>query len=200
MTKIIPYQKQRFQPIDFKRADEYGLSSDGGQLNLFDQPIKEETPTLMLADKVFDLALRLDLRNDPSASSYYLRAIEKNESIAHSLCNLGVIAAHKQDMTEAIDLFTRALVADPRHCESHFNLANVYFAAGNYLLSILHYQIVIKIASQFADVYFNLGLAQLEVENLEAANDAFKTYKSLLTDDIQSIQVDTLLKSLSSLI
>jgi tetratricopeptide (TPR) repeat protein len=200
VAKIIPYQRQRFKPIDFKRADEYGVTVPTGQLNLFDQPVKEETPTIPLADKAFDLALKLDLRNDPSAESYYLRAIEKNESIAHSLCNLGVIAAHKQNMTEAVDLFSRALVEDPRHCESHFNLANVYFAAGNYSLAILHYGIVTKIANQFADVYFNLGLAHLELEQLEEANAAFKAYKSLMPEEVQPDQINIILQSLSSLI
>lgn len=200
MAKIIPYQRQRFKPLDFKRADEYGIAAESGQLNLFDQPVKEETLTIPLADKAFDLALKLDLRNDPSAESYYLRAIEKNENIAHSLCNLGVIAAYKQNMTEAVDLFTRALVEDPRHCESHFNLANVYFAAGNYSLAILHYQVVTKIANLFADVYFNMGLAHLELEQLAAANDAFKTYKSLLPEEAQPDQINIILKSLSSLI
>ncbi|MEO5582972.1 MAG: tetratricopeptide repeat protein [Saprospiraceae bacterium] len=199
MAKIIPYQKQRFQPIDFKRADDYGVSTNGNQLNLFDQPSKEETPTLPLPDKTFDLALKLDLKNDPSAESYYLRAIEKNENIAHSLCNLGVIAAHKQNMSEAVDLFSRALMADPRHCESHFNLANVYFAARNFPLAILHYQIVTKIAGSFADVYFNLGLAFLEIEDLKSANDAFKKYKSLLPEEHPD-PINVILKSLSGLL
>ena len=59
MAKIIPYQHHRFKPIDFKRADEYGIAIEGGQLNLFDQPPKDETPTIPLTDKAFDLALKL---------------------------------------------------------------------------------------------------------------------------------------------
>ncbi len=199
MAKIIPYQHQRFKPIDFKRADESASLSSTGQLNLFDFQDKDAGHTLPLAENVFDLALKLDLNNDPSAERYYLRAIEQHENIAHALCNLGVIAAHKLNMVEAIDLFTQALAEDPRHCESHFNLANVYFAAGNFSLAILHYQIVISVAAWFTDVYFNLGLAYLEQEKLKEANEAFKIYKSL-TPDKNVEQLNTLLLSLSSLI
>lgn len=199
MAKIIPYQKQRFQPIDFKRADEKSIQSNFGQLDLFEPELKEETNTILLAENLFDLALKLDLHNDPTAERYYLRAIEKNENKAHALCNLGVIAAHKQKMVEAVDLFSTALVEDPRHCESHFNLANVYFAAGNFSLAILHYQIVVRIAPWFADVHFNLGLAFLEQEKLKEANEAFLAYKSLLPDKTPE-PINTLLQSLSSLI
>ena len=197
MAKIIPYQKQRFQPIDYKRADET-VGFTFGQLNLFDQS-KEDGNTLPLTENIFDLALKLDLHNDPSAERYYLRAIEKNENIAHALCNLGVIAAHKQNMIDAIDFFTKALVEDPRHCESHFNLANVYFEAANYPLAILHYQLVTRVAPWFADVYFNLGLAYLEMEKLKSAKDSFSQYKALLPEK-NSDQIDTLLLSLTSLI
>ena len=197
MAKVIPYQAKRFQPIDFKRADDHaGNTGQEGQLDLFSQVQPLQLP---LAENTFELALKLDLRNDPSAEQYYLKSIEKKEHIAHSYCNLGVIAAHRQKMAQAIDYFSRALVEEPRHCESHFNLANVYFVAGNTGLAVLHYEVVTLIDPEFADVYYNLGLAFLEMEELKSAKACFQKFKKLCPGH-ESDSVNVLLKSLSSLV
>lgn len=199
MAKVIPYQAKRFQPIDFKRADDNaGNQGQQGQLDLFAQA-NAQPLQLPLADNTFELALKLDLRNDPSAEQYYLKSIEKKEHVAHSYCNLGVIAAHGQKMALAIDYFSRALVEEPRHCESHFNLANVYFVAGNITLAVLHYNVVTRIDPDFADVYFNLGLAFLEQEELKSAKECFQKFKTLSPGrDTESVNI--ILKSLSSLV
>lgn len=197
MGKVIPYQYRRFKPLDFVRVDE--KSSPNGQMNLFDSAGPEEATLLPISDNAFDLALKLDLRNDPGAERFYLRAIEKNENSAHAYCNLGVLAAHKENMIEAVDYFTKALADDPRHVETHFNLANVYFAVGNHHLAIFHYRLVNRIAPDFADGYFNLGLTLLETEDLIQARDAFIQYQKL-SPNLKSDQVTTILKSLAKLI
>lgn len=196
MAKIIPYHKQRYDPLDYKRVDETALEKNG-QLDLFNQAnYQTEATTLPMANKVFDIALQLDIHNDPTAARYYLRAIEKNESKAHALCNLGVLSAHKQEMIDAINYFTQALIEDPRHTESHFNLANVYFAAGNHSLAILHYKIVCAIAPDFDDVYFNLGLAYLESEDFKNAQAALITYNKRVPHQNRQ-RIDLIIQSLS---
>jgi len=198
VAKIIPYQSQRFQPIDYKRADDQSTIQPEGQLDLF-TPLSDQSVQLPLAQNTFDLALKLDMRNDPSAERYYLKSIENNESTAHSLCNLGVMAAHQQKMALAVDYFTKALIEDPRHIESHFNLANVYFVAGNISLSVLHYLIVIQMAPEFKDVYFNLGLAYLEIEDFKSARKNLQYYKSLNPDkNLQNLNL--ILESLASIV
>lgn len=198
MAKIIPYESKRFQPIDYKRADEAPVVKPAGQLDLFDL-VRDEPVQLPLALNTFDLALKLDLRNDPSAERYYLKSIENHESTAHALCNLGVIAAHQQKMALAVDFFTKALIEEPRHIESHFNLANVYFIAGNIPLSLLHYQIVIQISPEFKDVYFNLGLAYLEIEDFKSARVNLQHYKSM-SPEKNLHNLDLILESLASII
>jgi len=198
VAKIIPYQTNRFQPIDYKRADDQIPPQPAGQLDLFNTQV-DQGIQLPLAQNTFELALKLDLHNDPSAERYYLKSIENHESTAHSLCNLGVIAAHKQKMALAIDFFTRALLEEPRHIESHFNLANVYFIAGNIPLSVLHYQVVIQVTPDFKDVYFNLGLAYLEMEDFKSARINLQHYKSLNPDkNLQNLNL--ILESLASII
>lgn len=197
MGKVIPYQNRRFKPLDFVRVDE--KSTPTGQMNLFESTGPEETTLLPIFDNSFDLALKLDLKDDPGAERFYLRAIEKNENTAHSYCNLGVLAAHKENMVEAVDYFTKALAEDPRHVETHFNLANVYFAVGNHHLAVFHYRLVNRIAPDFADGYFNLGLTLLEIEDLKSAQEVFTQYQ-LLSPEAKSDQVNTILKSLASLV
>jgi tetratricopeptide (TPR) repeat protein len=196
MAKIIPYKQRSIPPKDFKRVHEKP-HPESGQLNLF-QPPSEFVTILPLAENSFELALKMDLRQDPLAEEYYLKAIERNENPADAYCNLGVLAAHQEKMALAIDYFSKALLADPRHSESHFNLANVYFACRDYPLAILHYQLVNRLNPNFPDAYFNLGLAYLEQEKIKEARDALLQFRKW--EDPPSDKVQTIISSLHNLL
>ena len=54
--------------------------------------------------------------------------------------------------------FTLSLKNDPRHVEAHYNLANLYYDAGDLQLAKLHYEAAAQIEPGFSLVYFNLSL------------------------------------------
>src|SRR5689334_22755337 len=96
---------------------------DPGQLDLFSRPTAQ---ILTLSSELsrFEQAMLLDDRGDLKASELYAQAIEENDCVADSYCNLGIIESRKGNIARAFDCFTTSLKHDPRHSESHYNLGN----------------------------------------------------------------------------
>ena len=88
----------------------------------------------------------------------YVKAIREGECTSDAYCNLGILDYEQNNIPKAFDHFTNALRYDPRHFESHFNLAHLYFEAGDFRLARLHYEISAVIEPGSASVHFNLGL------------------------------------------
>ncbi len=55
------------------------------------------------------------------------KAIESEDHIADACCNLGTLEHDHGKVARAFDCLTTALQHDPRHFESHFNFAYLYF-------------------------------------------------------------------------
>ena len=134
----------------------------------------------------------LDEHGDERAKDLYLKAIIEFDSIPDAYCNLGIIESRARQYTKAIDCFTLSLKEDPRHFESHYNLANLYAELGNLPLAKVHYQISISIEPEFPNSYFNLGLTQAMNKEVEDAVQSFIAYKHLSTQDDHA-QVDELI-------
>ena len=101
-----------------------------GQLNLFPE---EEGQLIQLPVRIspFEEALILHEQGDKRAVEMYHKAIAEGECVADAFCNLGILDYETKDIPKAFDHFTNALKADPRHFEAHFNLAHLYFEAGD---------------------------------------------------------------------
>ncbi|MFQ5752823.1 MAG: tetratricopeptide repeat protein [bacterium] len=80
---------------------------------------------------------------------------------------------------KAFDCFTKSLKHDPRHLESHYNLANPYFDIGNFRLARQHYEIAAEIGPKFPNIYFNLGLVLAINEYFTTAVEALDKYNEL---------------------
>ena len=169
---------------------------DYGQLNLFKSAPSEAKVVEMRSHKSeFEFALELDERGEyEKAKTYYLKAVNANDSVADAYCNLGIIESEMQNFTSAIDHFTHALKYDPRHYEAHYNLANVYAEAGNKSLAKMHYEIVLEIEPEFASAYYNLGLVLALDDRYKEAIKALKQYRMLIDEDFE--HVDQLISSL----
>jgi Flp pilus assembly protein TadD len=99
----------------------------------------------------------------------------------------------------AFDQFTKALRYDPRHFEAHFNLAHLYFEAGEFRLARLHYDISAVIEPGSAGVHFNLGLIHAINGDLVPAIAALNRAKELAAED-ELAQIDELLLGLQNTI
>jgi tetratricopeptide (TPR) repeat protein len=172
------------------------VASKPGQLNLF-----TGGKILKLSQlTTFEEALLLDEQDDKkSARVQYLRAIEQNDCVADSYCNLGIIESQEGNYPKAIDCFTMALKSNPRHSEAHYNLANLYAEVGNYGLAKIHYEIAIEIEPTFPNSYFNLGLTFAMMKQYNDAVKALKIYRDLCPEE-ECQQTNDLIVNLSGML
>lgn len=184
MDNVIRFPVEGVRKFGFRRAKRRGQSvlERRGQLNLFDKPTGEvlALPTTI---SPFEEALLLDERGDDRAAGAYKKAIEENDCEADAYCNLGIMESEQGHVAAAFDSFTNSLAIEPRHFESHYNMANLYFEEGDLRLARTHYELAASIDPGFPNVYFNLGLVHAMGENFEAAIETLSTYKELATGD-----------------
>jgi tetratricopeptide (TPR) repeat protein len=128
---------------------------------------------------VFEEALMLDEHHDKRAKELYLKAIEVADSVADAYCNLGILESEDKNYSKAINYFTLSLKYEPRHYESHYNLANVYAEVGNLPLAKIHYQASIEIEPTFPNSYFNLALTLAINKEYALAIDTLKEFQAL---------------------
>src|SRR3954467_2683187 len=155
---------------------------DPNQLDLFLPPparISNFAPVL----STFEQALLSDERGDLQAAELYAKAIENQDCVADSFCNLGIIESKKGNTARAFDCFTTCLKHDPRHSEAHYNLANLYFEVNDFRLAQIHYEMAAEVDPSFANVFFNLALVQSINHELAAAIHTLTRYQQLVSAD-----------------
>jgi len=184
MANVLPFTQRPPSKFGFERVSKRkkGPSGRKGQLNLFGG---REANVLRLPSNTspFEEALLLDERADPLAEEAYRTAISEGDGVADAYCNLGILQSRAGKTAQAFDSLTKSLEHTPRHFESHFNLGNLYFDAGDLKLARLHYEMAVKIDGAFANLYFNLGLVLASQGELSEAIGAFRRYQSLVPDD-----------------
>ncbi|MCZ6765868.1 MAG: tetratricopeptide repeat protein, partial [bacterium] len=75
-----------------------------------------------------------------------------------------------------------ALKYEPSHFESHYDLGNLYFDAGDLRPAQLHYEVAAELDAEFPNVHFNLGLVNALSEDFDAAIKSLTDYKELAPD------------------
>jgi tetratricopeptide (TPR) repeat protein len=165
-----------------------------GQLSLFRAEVGQVQVSRLLTP--FEEALLLHEQGDTQAVEFYNEAIAAGDYVAEAYCNLGFIEMDRDNMVGALDNFTQSLKHDPRHVEAHYNLANLYYDAGDFLLSRLHYETAREIEPNFALVYYNLALVYHRLGNVTGARQALHRYKELGPGDEEIELVDQLLKAM----
>src|SRR3954464_15192419 len=141
MAKIVQFH---VNPTPEKFGPQRALKKKGkekpkaGQLNLF---VGSGKVVRLNQLSPFEEALLLDEQDDKkSARLQYLKAIDAEDCIADAYCNIVIIDSQEGNYSKAIDCFTLALKANPRHYEAHYNLANLYAEVGNFALAKIHYE------------------------------------------------------------
>jgi len=182
MAHILPFTPKPSAKIGFQKVRKKQTpGTPESQLPLFEGAGR----ILHLPDTMspFDKALLLDERGDERASKFYQEAIIKGESAADAYCNLGILESTAGRTAKAFDCFTRSLKEDPRHLESHYNLANLYFEAGDLNLAKTHFQISVEIEPDYPNAYFNLGLVHAVNNDYSAAAEAIRRYIELVQEN-----------------
>lgn len=166
-----------------------------GQLNLFEAP--EETRVIKMGQQqsAFEEALLLDENEDEKARQAYLKAIEDKDCLPDAYCNLGILESKLGDSAKAIRYLTLCLKEESGHFEAHYNLANIYFEAGNYELAKMHYQVAIEIEPNFSFSYYNLGLVLAILNQTKDAIEILNKYKDFANFEEKN-SADELIRSL----
>lgn len=163
-----------------------------GQLNLFYGSGKVVKLNQLTA---FEEALLLDEQGDKERAKIgYLQAIEQEDSLPDSYCNLGIIESLEGTHAKAIDSFTQCLKIEPRHFEAQYNLANLYAEIGNLSLAKAHYEISIQLEPTFPNSYFNLGLTLAMNKEFDAAIKVLKQFRKIAPAEEQKLADDMIQK------
>jgi tetratricopeptide (TPR) repeat protein len=169
------------------------------QLDLFSQGAPETNIYIMPSSlSPFEEALMLDEKSDPKAKKAYQKAIDKNDFTADAYCNLGILEYESGSTIKAIDDFTKSLKEDPRHFESHYNLANLYSELGNLPLAKTHYEFARELKPDFPDVCFNLGLVYAMTRNFDSAIKILSKYKEMVSPE-ESTNAEKLIESIKKI-
>jgi len=198
MAKIFKLPDKPPDKFGYKRVDKRSKRKKKpdkyGQLNLFqNKPGK----ILLFPSKLspFEEALLLDDRGNEKAADLYWKAISMGECVDDAYCNLGILESKNKKGIKAFDCFTMSLTNNPRHFESHFNLANLYFEIGDLRLAKGHYEIALEIDPGYPNLYFNLGIVHAMNDEYESALVALYKYKEMVSEN-EGKKADKLLKSL----
>lgn len=194
MAKVVKFPiptPEKFGPQRVRKKKETSPAKHG-QLNLFSGG--RVVRLNQLSD--FEEALSIDDQGDRTgARKLYLKAIEVDDAVADSYCNLGIIEWQDGNQSKAINYFTLSLQHDPRHFEAHYNLANLYGEIGNFPLAKAHYKISIEIQPSFPNSYFNLGLTLAMNKEFNEAIHILNQYRELVPPEDHK-QADELIQKL----
>ena len=197
MGKVVKFDfkatpKFAFKKVKVKRKP---VTADSSQLNIFDASKEGKILKLDTGKGVFEEALLFDEQGNSKAEELYREAILKGESIPDAYCNLGILQFNNGNKAKAIDCFTQSLKHDPRHFESHYNLANLYLEVENITLARLHYEVSAEIEPEFPNVFYNLGVVYAMTKDFEKAVVGLEKYISLVHQD-DSLEAQGLLLSI----
>jgi tetratricopeptide (TPR) repeat protein len=174
----LPFQASK---LGYKRVKRRCRAVDPNQLDLFNS-----APAQILnfdsGVSPFEQALVFDERGDERAAELYTEAIEKDDCVPDSFCNLGIIESQQGNTLKAFDCFTSALKNNARHAEAHYNLANLYFDQDDFRLAQLHFEMAVECDPDFANAFFNLALVHAINCDSAAALLALGKYQQLVSE------------------
>lgn len=98
-----------------------------------------------------------------------LQSIPESEKSAEDWLLMGNLLQDKNQISEAVFMFKRAILVDKMYYKPYFNLANIYLDEERPQLAIDNYKVVIKLKPDFAYGYYNLGCAYLRLGDYKKA-------------------------------
>lgn len=102
-----------------------------------------------------------------------LLSIKDNDRSAQDYLLLGNILQDQDKQADAIFMYQRAILKDPKYYKAYYNLGNIYLADDKPFMAIENYRQANKLNNQFAYGYYNLGCAYLKAGSLKKAKIAF---------------------------
>lgn len=112
-------------------------------------------------------------RLDESRAAY-LDLLKAEPDDADLWNSLGNVERDRNDHEAALRAFERALTYRPRFPRARYNLANLFYVQGRFLLAVEHYKLCVEFAPRYADAHNNMGLAFKRLNRLEQATQCYR--------------------------
>jgi Tfp pilus assembly protein PilF len=96
------------------------------------------------------------------------------ENSESAIINLGLAYLGKGDYPKALEEFRSVVVSNPRNPVARLSLGRTYFAMDRTAQAIDEYKRALEIYKDYGDANYYLGLAQMKLQNLEAARASFR--------------------------
>lgn len=145
---------------------------------LMNKPSAQER--LAPVKQTYDDALTLNeqavlLYNENNLKSAFevLLKIKEADRTAQDWVLLGNILQDQNKTSDAVFMYQRAIMVNPKFYKSYYNLANIYLDDEKPFLAIENYRKANKINNKFPYAYYNLGCAYLKAGDLNKAKIAF---------------------------
>lgn len=104
------------------------------------------------------------------------------ENAESATINLGLAYLGKGDYPKALEELRAVTAANPRNPISRLSLGRVWFAMDKTEQAIAEYRKALEIFKDYGAAWYHLGLAQLRLNNQEAARAAFKEVLRIVPD------------------
>lgn len=125
-----------------------------------------------------------DLSPSEQATLYYnennikksfdtLVAIKEQDRTVQDLLLLGNILQDQDKTSDAVFMYQRAILLDPKCYKPYYNLGNIYLEEEKPQMAIANYRKANKANNKFPYAYYNLGCAYLKIGELKKAKIVF---------------------------
>ena len=111
--------------------------------------------------------------NEIKKSFDVLLTIPDEQRTAQEWLLLGNILQDQERISDAIFMYQRAILIDPKYYKAYYNLANIYLEEEKPFLAIENYRKANKAKNDFPYAYYNLGCAYIQAGELKKAKIAF---------------------------
>ncbi|MDD3437040.1 MAG: tetratricopeptide repeat protein [Candidatus Gastranaerophilales bacterium] len=118
-------------------------------------------------------AILLYNENNLKAALDVLTAIKEADRTPEDWLLIGNILQDQEKISDAIFMYQRAIVVNPKFYKAYYNLGNIYLEQEKPYLAIENYRQANKADNTFPYAYYNLGCAYLKIGNLRKAKIAF---------------------------
>jgi len=126
--------------------------------------------------------------------------IERDESAAKALANIGEVYLLQDDIEKAGEYFMQAVDSFPENETVAFNVAVIFFTQGKTDKAIEYFNLAIKIKENWATPYRRLGYVYLNKGEYKLAVDSFKKFLSLSPDSPNAANIQNMIPKLEELI
>jgi len=146
----------------------------------------DKTPIQLLSDDALTSIQQANLfysSNEIEKSFEVLLKIPEAQRTSQEFVLLGNILQDKERTSDAIFMYQRAILLDPKCYKAYYNLANIYLEDEKPFLAIENYRKANKAKNNFPYAYYNLGCAYIQAGNLKSAKIAFLKAIELKNND-----------------